>query len=89
MSVIIDTTMSEVESLIRYARVGANNCMIANSWEVTDLVRCEECNHWDDVPITDEKPDHECHLFDGNKNKIIIATPSDWFCPMGERRTEE
>lgn len=45
MSVIIDTTKSELEAVIRYARIGANNCMIANSWEVTDLVRCRDCEH--------------------------------------------
>ena len=54
------------------------------------IVRCKDCKRWDDAPITDES-DHECHLFDDkgeNEYQIRIATPSDWFCPMGERRSE-
>ena len=86
MSVIIDTTMSEVESVVKYARYGANNCMIGNGWEIKELVRCKDCKHWDDVSITEKG--HECNLTNGNKYKIRIATPSDWFCPMGERRSE-
>lgn len=54
---------------------------------VVEVVRCKNCKHWDGVPA-DETQDHECHLFDGNEEKIRIATPSDWFCPMGERRSE-
>ena len=57
------------------------------SVEVVDVVRCKDCKHWDGVPA-DETQDHECHLFDGNEEKIRIATPSYWFCPMGERRSE-
>ena len=72
MSVIIDTTKSEIEALIRYARIGANNCMIANSWEVTDLVRCEDCIHCSenggsDCPIEAHKPiqmNGFCHFGD-------------------------
>ena len=51
------------------------------------VVRCEDCKRWDGVPA-DETQDHECHLFDGNEEKLRIATPSYWFCPMGERRSE-
>lgn len=54
---------------------------------VQKLVRCEDCKRWDGVPA-DETQDHECHLFDGNEEKLRIATPSYWFCPMGERRSE-
>ena len=52
-----------------------------------EVVRCKDCKRWVDVP-TDETQDHECHLFDGNTDNIRIATPSDWFCPKGERRSE-
>lgn len=52
------------------------------------VVRCKDCKHWDDVPIADDRQDHECHLIDGNKYKIRIVTPLDWFCPAGERRSE-
>lgn len=55
--------------------------------DIVEVVRCKDCKHWDDVPA-DETQDHECHLIDGNKNKIRIVTPSDWFCPQGERRSE-
>ena len=56
--------------------------------DAVSVVRCKNCKHWDGVPA-DETQDHECHLFDGNEEKIRIATPSDWFCPMGERRTDD
>lgn len=52
-----------------------------------EVVRREDCKRWDDVPA-DETQDHECHLFDGNEEKLRIATPSYWFCPMGERKSE-
>ena len=54
--------------------------------ESVPVVRCKDCKHWDDVSITEKG--HECNLTNGNKYKIRIATPSDWFCPMGERRSE-
>ena len=88
MSVIINTTKSELEEVIRYARIGANNCMIGDGWGINELVRCEDCKHWDDVPA-DETQDHECHLFDGNEEKIRIATPSAWFCPMESGEANE
>lgn len=77
MSVIIDTTKSELEAVIRYARVGANNCMICNSWEVTDLVRCEDCKWWR------EETDHTCRKWGG-------ASPrkANGYCDDGERRSE-
>lgn len=53
----------------------------------SSMVRCEDCKRWDGVPA-DETQDHECHLFDGNEENIRIATPSYWFCPMGEREEE-
>lgn len=56
--------------------------------DFVEVVRCRDCKHWDDVPIADERQSHECHLIDGNKDKVRIATPSDWFCPAGERREE-
>ncbi len=55
--------------------------------DIVEVVRCKDCKRWDGVPA-DETQDHECHLFDGNEEKIRIATPSDWFCPAGERRSE-
>ncbi len=55
--------------------------------DAVEVVRCKDCKRWDGVPA-DETQDHECHLFDGNEEKIRIATPSYWFCPMGERREE-
>ena len=55
--------------------------------QCVQVVRCEDCKRWDDVPA-DETQDHECHLFDGNKENLRIATPSYWFCPKGERRSE-
>ena len=55
--------------------------------DAVEVVRCEYCKRWDGVPA-DETQDHECHLFDGNEEKIRIATPSYWFCPMGEREEE-
>ena len=59
------------------------------SAEVVEVVRCKYCKHWGDVPIADGRlEDHECHLIDGNNHKIRIVTPSDWFCPAGERRSE-
>ena len=77
MSVIIDTTMSEVESVIKYARYGANNCMIANSWEVTELVRCQDCVH------CSENGGEDCPI---EKHHPIQMRG---FCHLGERRTEE
>lgn len=53
-----------------------------------EVVRCKDCKHWDDVPIADGRQGHECHWVNGNKYKIRIVTPPDWFCPMGERRSE-
>lgn len=86
MSVIIDTTKSELESVIRYARIGANNCMIANSWEVTDvtdvtdLVRCKDCKHWhEDVANFISIPRGGCKLVRG-------LTNGEFFCALGERK---
>ena len=64
MSVIIDTTMSEVESVMKYARYGANNCMIGNGWEIKELVRCKDCIWWRDEdcsnPVGLFLPDEDC-----------------------------
>ena len=79
MSVIIDATKSELEKVIRYARDGANNCMIGNGWEIKELVRCKDCK-WSYDAIGGTFCSHgvcvDCVVYD------------DWFCPMGERRSE-
>ena len=77
MSIIIDTTKSELEEVIRYARYGANNCMIANSWEVKELVRCKDCK-WS------ERTDLFllCGAWDAR------AVDDNDFCSSGERRSE-
>lgn len=95
MSVIIDTTKSELEAVIRYARIGANNCMIANSWELTDLVRCKDCCYWDRETVRQNSNDVSwwneavCrkHSVDGNEPHEMW-TDADWFCKDGERRSE-
>ena len=56
---------------------------------LVEVVRCKDCKHWDDVPIADERRGHECHLIDGNKYKIRIATPGDWYCPAGKEKTDK
>ena len=80
MSVIIDTTMHEVEALIRYARIGANNCMIGHSWEIKELVRCKDCK-WSYDAIGGTFCSHgvcvDCVVYD------------DWFCAGGERKDGE
>lgn len=81
MSVIINTTKSELEEVIRYARIGANNCMIANSWEVTELVRCKYCEHW--KRDENQGDDYFC-AFDCNK-----SYEEDFFCADGERKDGE
>lgn len=81
MSVIIDTTRSEIEAVIRYARDGANNCMIANSWEIKELVRCKDCKHYREAD-----PAHpDCDWC----NRMICGTiRKGFFCADGERRSE-
>ena len=83
MSVIIDTTMSEVESVVKYARYGANNCMIGNGWEIKELVRCKDCKHgrrW---------YKHTGEMYVECKMDIDpIDRDSDFFCADGERRSE-
>ena len=74
MSVIIDTTMSEVESVMKYARYGANNCMIGNGWEIKELVRCKDCKYYGY---------HEC--FHG---RGLIAAFDNTFCSYAESITE-
>ena len=81
MSVIIDATMSEVESVIKYARYGANNCMIANSWEIKELVRCKDCKHGRLYKWTDKYV--ECKM-----DVEPIDRDSNFFCADGERRSE-
>ena len=82
MSVIIDTTMSEVESVVKYARYGANNCMIGNGWEIKELVRCKDCIHnqvatWNHG--VRDKP--RC-------NFTNYVRSNEFFCGFGERRSE-
>ena len=80
------TTESGVQvALDHYAVSCIDN---APTVDAVQIVRCKDCKRWDDIPISDEKSDHECHLFDGNEENLRIATPSNWFCPMGERRSE-
>lgn len=78
MSVIIDTTKSELEAVIRYARIGANNCMIANSWEINDLVRCKDCRHRD-------PEDHKCDSGEMERQGCPLKVADDYFCAYGER----
>lgn len=76
MSVIINTTMSEVESVIKYARYGANNCMIGNGWEIKELVRCKDCRFHEQ-----EQPGMVyCPATVGG------WVEENWFCKGGERR---
>ena len=77
MSVIIDTTKSEVEAVLRYARIGANNCMIGNSWEIVPLVRCKDCKHW----YNDADTGTACEFTN-------LGQPPDGYCNWGERRSE-
>lgn len=81
MSIIIDTTKSELEEVIRYARYGANNCMIANSWEVKELVRCKDCKSGRQYKHTEEYVacEVDCEPIDRD---------SDFFCAYGKRRSE-
>ena len=78
MSVIIDATMSEVESVIKYARYGANNCMIGNSWEIKELVRCKDCRHRD-------PEDHKCDSGEMERQGCPFKVADDYFCAYGER----
>jgi len=77
MSVIIDTTMSEVKSVIKYARYGANNCMIGNGWEIKELVRCEDC-----------KFNNRCMLQGFVRDNAVIPITDDWFCADGKRKEQ-
>ena len=77
MSVIIDTTKSELEAVIRYARDGANNCMIGNGWEIKELVRCKDCKH------TFREDDHEIWCA-GRGSPCQLVAP-DGFCDKGRR----
>lgn len=81
MSVIIDTTKSELEAVIRYARDGANNCMIANSWEIKELVRCKDCKSG--RPYIHTKEYVACEV-----DYEPIDRDSDFFCAYGKRRSE-
>lgn len=76
MSVIIDTSMREVDALIKYARYGANNCMMGNGWEIKELVRCNECKH-----LGDNDGYYFC-----NAIGIAFGDKPDWFCADGERK---
>lgn len=78
MAVLINTTKSEIEALIRYARIGANNCMIGHSWEIEEVVRCENCRWGRETCgniecVADMNVPPEYHGY-------------DWYCPNGERR---
>ena len=89
MSVIIDTTMSEVESVMKYARYGANNCMIGNGWEIKELVRCKDCKH---RPTLDEDgepdfPDWRCPC-QCDDYYYSLMPKDDWFCGNADRREE-
>lgn len=78
MSVIIDTTKSELEEVIRYARDGANNCMIANSWEIKELVRCKDCIHNYVTTWNHGKRDKpQCHFTN-------LVRSNEFFCGFGE-----
>ena len=79
MSVIIDTTRSEIEAVIRYARDGANNCMIANSWEIKELVRCKDCRHRD-------PEDHKCDCGQLERAGCVFPVDDEYFCAYGEER---
>lgn len=80
MSVIVDTTKAEIEMAIKYARVGANNCMIGHTWKIEELVRCGDCAH-------------NCGRVDGyiccdKTQEISIWHSEDWFCKDGEREDD-
>lgn len=83
MSVIIDITKSELEAVIRYARIGANNCMIANSWEVKELVRCKDCKSGRPWTYKHTKEYVTCEV-----DCEPIDRDSDFFCAAGKRRSE-
>ena len=81
MSVIIDTTKAEIEMAIKYARVGANNCMIGHTWEIEELVRCRDCKHYI----------HSARDTIGNCDRNAISgirfiVDEEWFCADGEWR---
>ena len=48
-----------------------------------EIVRCEDCMHWDTTWHNDYAPDyHYCSLVDGTRN-------GKWYCADAERRTDE
>ena len=83
MSVIIDTTMSEIDSVILYARCAANNCMIGNGWKIKELVMCNDCKH---LKIVNKAPVYAvCEL--GRKMFMLFDVDTrEWFCADGERK---
>lgn len=81
MSVIVDTTKAEIEMAIKYARVGANNCMIGHTWEIEELVRCGECSH-SEVCKMDDGDVRYCHIFE-------MQTEDDYYCADGESLEED
>jgi len=48
MAVLIDGISKEdLEEVIVHARYGANNATIGSGWDIKELVRCEECKHYE------------------------------------------
>lgn len=84
---VLEELPAAQQTTCKYWDTESDFCTLYRPSAQPEIIRCKDCKHWDDVPA-DETQDHECHLFDGNKENIRIATPSDWFCPKGERREE-
>ena len=85
MAVLINTTKSEIEAFMRYARIGANNCMIGHSWEIEEVVRCGDCKWWD---FTDQGS--TLTPFSGRCKRVYrLWADRDAFCSYGERREDE
>lgn len=73
MAVLINTTKSEIKALIRYARIGANNCRVG-SWEMEEVVRCKDCKR--------HEGDYFCTNFD------VVGFEGNDYCSLGERRED-
>ncbi len=49
--------------------------------DVTEVVRCKECKHWDKTWTNEWEPDyHYCPMIDGTRK-------GDFYCTDAERRT--
>lgn len=81
MSVIIDISKSELEAVIKYARYGANNCMIGNGWEIKELVRCKDCKHWTEVY-------QDRNGYEHGYCEVLAVDNGSFFCAYGERKEE-